>query len=204
VKSIPKPPATSPTHILLATFLALMQLAAGASALYAQQITVKLAPEQTKVEFSLGATMHTVHGSFQLKSGSMTFDTASGKADGRIVVDATSGESGDSSRDVRMEKDVLESGKYPEIVFIPSKIEGQIPAQGAFRVVIHGLLRLHGGDHQLDAAVQGTRTPIAITASTDFVIPYAKWGLKNPSKFLLHVSGEVQIHVEIAVVQRVL
>jgi polyisoprenoid-binding protein YceI len=175
-----------------------MQLAAGTSALYAQQITIKLAPEQMRVEFTLGATMHTVRGSFQLKSGSMTFDTTTGKADGRIAVDATSGQSGDSSRDARMHKDVLETGKYPEIVFIPGQVEGRIPPQGDFHAVVHGVLRLHGADHELNLPVQGKRTASGITAATDFVIPYVKWGLNNPSNFLLHVSDVVQIHVEIS------
>jgi polyisoprenoid-binding protein YceI len=196
VKSIRKQPFTSWSHILLAAFFALMQLVAGASALYAQQITIKLAPEQTRVEFTLGATMHTVRGSFQLKSGLMTFDTTTGKADGRIVVNATSGQSGDSSRDARMHKDVLETGKYPEIVFIPGQVEGGIPPQGNLHAVVHGILRLHGADQQLDMTVQGKRTANGITAATDFAIPYVKWGLKNPSNFLLHVSEEVQIHVE--------
>jgi polyisoprenoid-binding protein YceI len=196
VNSIRKQPLASWSHVLLAALFAFVQLAAGASALHAQQITLKLASEQTRVQFTLGATMHTVHGSFQLKSGLMTFGTASGKADGRIVVDTTSGQSGDLSRDARMHKDVLESAKYPEIVFIPGRMEGQIPPLGDFHVVVNGILRLHGADHQLDLTVQGKRTADSITAATDFVIPYVKWGLKNPSNFLLHVSEEVQIHVE--------
>jgi len=63
-------------------------------------------------------------------------------------------------------------------------------------VVIHGVFRLLGADHPLDAHVQGRSAPTGITSSADFVVPYAKWGLKNPSNFLLHVSNEVQIHIE--------
>jgi hypothetical protein len=78
----------------------------------------------------------------------------------------------------------------------PAKSKGKFPPRGDFHVIIHGILRLHGADHLVDLAVQGKRTPNGISAATDFVIPYAKWGVKNPSNFLLHVSNEVQIHIE--------
>ena len=33
------------------------------------------------------------------------------------------------------------------------------------------------------------------TASTHFVIPYVKWGMKNPSNFLLKVDDKVEVDV---------
>jgi polyisoprenoid-binding protein YceI len=182
--------------IRFAALYAFAQFLVAASPLHAQQLAIKLTPERTRVQFTLGATMHTVHGTFQLKSGAMIFDTSSGKADGRFVVDPASGETGDSSRDARMHADVLESSRYPEIVFTASQVEGQIPLQGDFHVTVHGVLRLHGADHELHLSVRGSRTSSGITASADFVVPYVKWGMRNPSNFLLHVSQEVQIHVE--------
>jgi polyisoprenoid-binding protein YceI len=166
------------------------------SPLNAQQLAIKLAPERTRIQFTLGATMHTVRGGFHLKSGAMIYNPLTGKADGRFIVDATSGESGDPSRDARMHAGVLESSRYPEIVFIPSQVQGQIPSQGDFRVVVRGTLRLHGADHDLSLSVSGKRTSAGIIADADFAVPYVEWGLKNPSNFLLRVSKEVAIHVE--------
>jgi hypothetical protein len=34
-----------------------------------------------------------------------------------------------------------------------------------------------------------------LLASTHFEVPYAKWGLRNPSNFFLHVSDSVDIDI---------
>ena len=35
-------------------------------------------------------------------------------------------------------------------------------------------------------------------ATAHFTVPYVAWGLKDPSTFLLHVSGDVEIDLETA------
>jgi len=90
--------------------------------------------------------VHTVHGSFAFKKGNLHLDTSTGKARGEIVVDATSGNSGNDSRDKKMHKEVLESGQYADIVFRPDRVEGEIMPRGAFTVQVHGLFAMHGGE----------------------------------------------------------
>jgi len=85
----------------------------------AQQLQVALDPAQTKIEWTLTATLHTVHGTFKLRSGNLSFDQNTHNANGEFVVDATSGDSGNTSRDRNMNKEVLESKRYPEITFVP-------------------------------------------------------------------------------------
>src|SRR5436189_5086017 len=80
---------------------------------------------QTKVEFTLPSLLHTVHGEFRLKRGALTFDAASGKVSGELVVDAISGASGNESRDKRMHAAILESAKYPDVVFRPDRGDGK-------------------------------------------------------------------------------
>ena len=60
----------------------------------AQETALRVDPAQTRVEFILPSLLHTAHGTFQLKRGDLRFDPAGGKASGKLVVDATSGESG--------------------------------------------------------------------------------------------------------------
>src|ERR1700747_2999983 len=90
----------------------------------AQDTAFQLDPAQTSVKFTVGDVLHTVHGTFHLKRGSLDFEPASGKISGEIVVDARSGESGSGARDHKMHKEVLESDHYPEIAFHPDRVEG--------------------------------------------------------------------------------
>jgi len=166
-----------------------------AAPLGAEQLAFRFDPQQTQIEFTLGATFHTVHGTFELKSGYTSFDPATGKAAGQIIVDAASGNSGNDSRDADMHGKVLESSRFPEMVFLPDRIEGQIPAQGDFRLKAHGIFRLHGADHETSFDVQAHRTAEGIALTLQFPVPYAHWGLKNPSKLLLRVSDHVQVTI---------
>ena len=161
----------------------------------AQETVVTLDPAQTRIEYTLGATLHAVHGTFRLKSGAVHFDPATGKAGGTIVVDATSGNSGNDGRDSKMHREILESPKYPEIVFMPTQVQGVLNAQGTSQVEVSGIFRLHGQDHDLTVQLAIQMAGSQVTASTHFAVPYEKWGLKNPSTFILRVKDTVEIDV---------
>jgi polyisoprenoid-binding protein YceI len=158
-----------------------------------QEIVLDLDPARATVHFTLGATLHTVHGSFKLKPGVIRFDPASGKISGDAVADAASGESGDAARDRRMHKSILESERYPEIVFAPDRIDGTVAPQGASQVQVHGMLRIHGAAHEMTLPVQVQIANGQVTVTTHFAIPYVKWGMKNPSTLFLRVSDKVEI-----------
>ena len=168
--------------------------------LQAQQLALDFDANHTRVEFTLGASLHTVHGTFILKHGSIHLDPATHAAIGQLVVDAASGNSGSDARDRRMNREILESDKFPEIIFTPDKFEGQIPASGDFLLKVHGIFRLHGADHEMTLAVQANRRPEGITAAIHFSIPYVSWGLKNPNTFFLRVSDQVEITIHTVVV----
>src|SRR5579872_3719515 len=73
---------------------------------HAQESVFTLDPAQTKIEFTLDTTLHTVHGTFQLKSGTVRFDSAAGAASGSLVVDSASGNSDNTSRDKKMHGEI--------------------------------------------------------------------------------------------------
>jgi polyisoprenoid-binding protein YceI len=162
------------------------------------EIVLSLDPAQSKVHWTLGSTLHTVHGTFVLKRGMLRFDPATGKASGQIVADATSGESGNDSRDKKMHKEILESARYSEVVFRPDRVEGRVAAAGASSVQVHGMFLLHGAEHELTVPVQAELTPDHWKGTGKFNVPYIQWGLKNPSNFLLKADPSVDVELEIA------
>ncbi len=152
-------------------------------------------PSQTTVTFTLGDVMHTVHGAFALKRGKVTYNPSTGEISGEVVVDAATGHTGIGMRDRKMHKEVLESAKYPEIIFRPDRIDGRVGMHGISNVQVHGSFTIHGSDHELTIPIQVEVGPDHWTASGHFVVPYAKWGMKNPSTFVLRVSESVAIDV---------
>ena len=162
----------------------------------ASEIVLGLDPAQSKLHWSLGTTLHTVHGTFTFKNGTLHVDTATGKASGEIVVHATSGDSGNDSRDKKMHNEVLESGRYAEVIFRADRVEGKILPQGIFMVQLRGLFILHGSEHELTVPVQAELAGDHWTGSAKFSVPFIEWGLKNPSNFLLKVNHAVDIELE--------
>ena len=167
-----------------------------AAAVPAQELSLQLDPAQTKVEFTLGDVLHTVHGKFALRSGNIRLNTATGKASGEIVVDAASGDSGNHSRDHRMNASVLESGRYPDIVFRPDLVTGKVASSGKSTVEVHGIFAIHGAEHEITVPVEVDAANGDYTVTARFAVPYVKWGMKNPSTLLLRVSDKVDITVQ--------
>ena len=170
-------------------------LAICAAAPAPQQQTLDLDTAQTKVQFTVDSTFHTVHGTFLLKSGSIQFDPAGGPASGQLVVNASSGNSDNKSRDHKMTHDVLEAEKYPDIIFTPQQMKGTLAPSGGSKFQLEGTISLHGQSHPLTLDVNAQMQGNSLTADTSFEIPYVKWGLKSPNTFLLHVSDKVELHI---------
>jgi polyisoprenoid-binding protein YceI len=176
-------------HLLVAALLACTTSA------LAQSYVFELDPHQSQVAFTLDDVLHTVHGSFQLKAGSIRFVPSAGAVSGLLVVDATSGDSGSKARDRKMHKDILESEKFPEISFAPQRILGQVVLEGKSQITIEGVMTLHGQPHPMSILAPVEVHAGRATADLTFLVPYVQWGLKNPSTFILRVSDKVKIDV---------
>jgi len=162
--------------------------------------TFELQPQETRVAFTLGATLHTVHGTLRARRGSVRFDPATGAASGEIVLDAASAETGNASRDRDMHGKILESARYPEIVWRIDRVEGfpRGEAKGA-RVTLRGSLAIHGASHPLSTTAEVAVGPDRrVTATAAFAVPYVAWGMKDPSTFVLRVDKEVGVLVRTA------
>lgn len=169
--------------------LALLLLLAGPAR--AEERTLTLDPDRTRVQFTLAATLHTVEGTLRLLAGELRFDLETGAAGGVARIDARSAETGIEVRDRRMHQEVLESARFPEIALRLERVRGAPP-----RVTVRGRLALKGAEHPVELPVEVEVEGLRARLRTRFQVPYVEWGLKDVSTFLLRVAPVVGVEVD--------
>ena len=97
-----------------------------------------------------------------------------------------------------MHQSILESAKFPDVVFTPDKVTGAIAMEGKSQLQVHGTFQLHGSGHEFTMPVEVEIGNGQASASAKFSVPYLKWGLKNPSTFVLRVNENVDVEIRAA------
>lgn len=156
---------------------------------------LELDPAKTTITFSLTGWPHDTHGTFKLKCGLIRIDPTTDKMHGIVIVDASSGNSGETIRDARMRSGVLEVSRFPEISFAPQQVESHGDPEGTFPVKVRGLLLLHGTQHDFTVDATVTRGMNNVTIHCSFVVPYVEWGLEDPTILMFKVSKQVFVDV---------
>ena len=159
---------------------------------------LSLTPRETKISFTLDATVHTVHGTIPLASGSIRLDPGTGQASGEVVIDLKGAQTGNAGRDRDMHEKVLETAKFPTAVFRPRQIRGALAPAGTSEVTLTGTLLFHGAEHNVEIPAKVTRQGSRVTADGHLTIPYVAWGLRDPSKFVLRVGKTVEVALHVA------
>jgi hypothetical protein len=187
--------ALEATKLLFSLSLLLFVLLTMGADLHAQETTLKLDPAGSKIEFALADVLHTVHGSFGLKEGTIHFNPVTGQASGSVVVDVRSGQSGNRTRDRKMHAEILESNRYPEASFTPTRMSGPWTRQGSSTIRLDGIFRIHGRDHSVWWSVAAQSSLNNVSVKIHAVLPYVDWGMKDPSTFILRVSDKVDLDI---------
>lgn len=173
----------------------LLSLALLCAPLSAQRKMFVVAPDQSEVSFTLGDVLHTVRGTFHVSSGNVIFNPENSDISGDIRVAAGSGASGNATRDRRMETSILDAPQFTVVSFSPQSMAGRIAPNGDSTIEVSGIIILHGSPHSLSVPMQLHIEGSRCTAKTHFIIPYVKWGMKDPSTFVFRVAKEVSIDV---------
>ena len=162
----------------------------------ARNIEIHFDPQSTQIHFRVGSLMRDVRGTFQFKGGAVAIDPDSTLAQGELLVDATTGHTGNAARDKQMQEEALETGRYPSIFFHAEHLRGQVPQKdGSSDVIAEGMLNIHGADHPMQMKVHLVRVGKALSATTRFTVPYVEWGMKNPRGSFLHLSKTAVVDV---------
>ena len=165
------------------------------SSLQAQQVIFNFDAGKSQILWTLKGNVHTTHGTFHFRDSQLTANNSAGTISGDVVVDATSGESGNATRDGRMQKEVLESERFPYFHFTPQKLDGTVKTSGESKVQISGTLQIHGATHMITIPVDVELVNGQLTAKGKFSIPYVDWGMKDPSNFLFKVDKSVDLEI---------
>jgi len=162
----------------------------------AETRTLTLDPGATQIVFHLGATLHTVEGAIPLARGEIRFDPSGGPASGEIVIDARRATTALSSRDAKMHEQVLESARFPEIIFHPQRLDVKTREGKSAEIELSGTLELLGKQHPvvLPARLESVDAD-RIEIDTRVTLPYVDWGLTDVSNVLLRVHKDVAVDV---------
>ena len=159
------------------------------------QTRYRIDPSTSQVQFVLQG-FHTVHGHFSVSSGDITFDRATGAMSGSVAIAAASGNSNDTLRDKRMDKEELKVKKYPVVTFAPAKFTGMLAQTGSSTIQVKGILTLLGTPHPITVPMTVDIRGADCTARGTFLVPYVEWGLKDPSNFLMHMEKQVTVNLD--------
>jgi polyisoprenoid-binding protein YceI len=97
-----------------------------------------------------------------------------------------------------MHEEILETARYPDVIFRPTKIEGKVAVPGTSEVQLQGKFLLHGSEHDLTVPVHAELTGDHWKGTAKFTVPYIQWGLKSPNTFLLKAAPVVDIELELS------
>lgn len=168
-----------------------------APAALAQHQAFAVNPDASQVKITLNTTREIVNGTFHIQSGSIEFDRAASTMSGSVVVLAGSGKTGNSSRDKRMNKEILKVDKYATVSFEPKSYTGAIAASGDSAVQVTGIFTLLGTPHQITIPMQVHLDGAGATVKAHFVVPYIEWGVKDPSFLIWKADHDVAIDIDL-------
>ena len=159
----------------------------------AQQQTFVANPDASEVKMTLKTTHEVVNGTFHIQSGSLEFDRSAAKISGSVAVLAGSGKTGNGSRDKKMNKDILEVEQHATVSFEPKSYAGAIAPSGNSTIQVTGIFTLLDTPHEITIPILVHIEGTTATAKAHFLVPYIRWGLKDPSFLFWKADKDVAI-----------
>ncbi len=153
----------------------------------------------SELAWELPATLHTVHGKAPALTG--TVDAVAGEhgewsIQARVVVKAAAMATGNASRDRNMREKVLETDRFPEIVFEARRIRADLsrfkPGE-RFTVEVEGDLTVHGTPAPIRLPVDVSVFPDRVVLQGSFALSWKQYGLHDPSFGIVTVKDPLKV-----------
>ena len=115
-----------------------------------------------------------------------------------MVVLASSGKTGNDSRDKKMTKDILKVEESATVSFQPKSYTGAFAPSGDSNLQVTGIFTLLGTPHEITLPMLVHLEGTSASAKAHFVVPYIQWGLKDPSFMFWKADKDVAIDLSLA------
>ena len=164
------------------------------AALISQATAYRIDLAASEAGFDLKATMHTVHGSTKRVTGAVTVEPEDAgvlKLSGRIEIAAASLETGNDKRDATMRTKSLLVDSFPTLVFEPERFAPSGPPgpDGSVSGALSGRLTLRGRSRAQSVSAKLAPRGERIVASGTFDVPWAEFGVPDPSFFVVRIEA---------------
>jgi polyisoprenoid-binding protein YceI len=179
--------------------LALLVL--GAAGAFAEQPALHYRVEATGsvLNWDLPATLHTVHGKAPEVSGSIDAVQGAGgewQIQARIVVKAAAMVTGNEKRDRTMREKVLETDRFPEIVFEARQVTADLSrfkAGERLTAEVLGDLTVHGKPAAVRLPVEVYVFPDHVVLQGSFPLSWKQYGVHDPSFGIVTVKEPLKV-----------
>ncbi len=153
----------------------------------------------SELSWELPATLHTVHGKAPRFEGAVDAEPgARGQwhIEARVVVAAASMVTGNGKRDRTMREKVLETGRFPEIVFEARRVVADLSRllRGErFTAEVTGDLEVHGRAASVRLPVDVEVFPDHVVLEGSFPLSWREYGLADPSFAFVRVRDPMKV-----------
>ena len=154
----------------------------------------------SEAAWELPATLHTVHGKAPELSGrvdAVPGENGEWSIQTRVVVKAAAMVTGNASRDRNMREKVLETDRFPEIVFEARRVRADLsrfkPGE-RFTAEAEGDLTVHGKAEPIRVPVDVSVLPDSVILEGSFSLSWKQYGLNDPSFGIVTVRDPLKVH----------
>lgn len=159
----------------------------------------RVQPAGSELTWELPATLHTVHGKVPDVSGTVDAIPASGGGfdiHARIVVKAATMATGNASRDRTMREKVLETDRFPEIVFEARQVTADLslfkPGEH-LTVEVVGELTVHGKSLSIQLPIDVSVASDHVVLQGTFPLSWKQFGVHDPSFGIVTVRDPMKV-----------
>jgi polyisoprenoid-binding protein YceI len=163
--------------------------------------------DKSELSFELPTSLHLAEGKVGAWKGQVTVDPGEpGIVHASLEIDARSLETGSKGRDEDMHGKVLESDKFPAILFRAGRYRGDLGDFSPGRTVtveLDGELEIHGVTKPVQASLECRVFSDHVSVAGSVPLRWKEYGLRDMSKLLLRIHDPMKVNFRLWAVPEV-